>query len=173
MEADNRIRGARKRPKLKESHNAAAEWSSYPNDTWRVQIHRPARLQLAKKQLMSSAFQVNTGPPPSGGSGRGCRGGGCSYLGNTLQRSSFRLLPAGMHKVFHQDTCQHSLAPPRCEKMLLEEKEKRKNQLQAGHQRVRCTAVINYESFRKIHNPVGLWQRHVITSHFHNARESD
>lgn len=125
METDNRIRGARKRPKLKKRHNAAAECSSYPNDTWSVQIHRPARLQLANKQLMSSSFQVNAGPPPSGGSGRGCRGGGCSYLGNTLQRFSFRLLPAGMHKVFHQDTCQHSLAPPRCEKMLLEEKEKK------------------------------------------------
>lgn len=125
METDNRIRGARKRPKLKKRHNAAAECSSSPNDTWSVQIHRPARLQLANKQLMSSSFQVNAGPPPSGGSGRGCRGGGCSYLGNTLQRFSFRLLPAGMHKVFHQDTCQHSLAPPRCEKMLLEEKEKK------------------------------------------------
>lgn len=130
-----------------------------------MQIHRPARLQLADKQLMSSSFQVNAGPPPSGGSGRGCRGGGCSYLGNTLQRFSLRLLPAGMHKVFHQDTCQHSLAPPRCEKMLLEEKEKKKNQLQSGHRRVRCTAVSNYESFRKIHNPVGLWQRLALSRH--------
>lgn len=44
------------------------------------------------------------------GSGSGWRSGCCPYLSTALQRT-FKLLPAGIHKVFEQQSAQHSLTP--------------------------------------------------------------
>lgn len=40
-----------------------------------------------------------------------------------------------------------------------------KTQLHGRHQCVWCTAVNNYDSFRKIHNPVGLWHHCTLSRH--------
>lgn len=141
MEADKRTTG--KRPKLAEPATTLQPSIAAIQMTRRLcrSINQRSSNQPINKRChrgFRSAWVHN----PRGGSGSGGRGECCSYLSTTLPRLSFRLLPAGMHGVLHQHTCQHSLAPARWEETLMEEKEEKqsktekKAQLHSGHQRV-------------------------------------
>lgn len=72
-------------------------------------INQCCSCQLIKQSVWSQ-LQVNRGLQTLRGSGRGWRGWCCPYLSTALQRNT-RLLPAGIHKVFQQQTSPHSLTP--------------------------------------------------------------
>lgn len=72
-------------------------------------INQRCSCQLIK-QTVWSQFQVNRGLQTLRDSGRGWRGWCCPYLSTALQKNT-RLLPAGIHKVFQQQTSPHSLTP--------------------------------------------------------------
>lgn len=116
VEADYRIRGARKRTSNPHRTSTAftAERNNQPNRRRTMQSHQSTLLLSANTQAMWSQFQVNRGLQPCWALWQGLTWWMLPLSQHRITKEhklSFKRLPAGIHKVFQQQSSQHSLTP--------------------------------------------------------------